>query len=145
MYGSGEQLGRELNTELGSHVKRSAILHTADGLIHLPCRHLLLIERTQEIDREAVRIGTQPTVVIYLWNDHRHPAVQRLHDLIRIGRDDREGQQLSIRLAILPSFPQPGQRIGVAVFHCDSKWLFVLRIELLPFVERISRHKAAPY
>jgi len=69
--------------------------------------------------------------------------LHRLDYFIRIGRYDREGQQVSACFVILPLLPETSELIGLAVLHCNGEWLSRLFIQLLPLIERISGNKTA--
>ena len=52
--------------------------------IRLPSGHLFGRERPHEIDRRTLRVSwSQPSVIVLRLDDHRHPVVQRLEELVR--------------------------------------------------------------
>jgi hypothetical protein len=113
--------------------------------IHLRCRHFAGIERSPQINRRAVRFSSQPAVVIAFKDNHRHSVVQRLDRYVRVRGNDCRRQQLCSCFPIFPLLPWVSQGIyGWPSFIAIANGCLFLRGELLPFVERISRHKTAP-
>ena len=54
--------------------------------------------------------------------------MERLHDLVRVSSDDRECQQLSTRLPILPLLPQASKRVRLTRLEGDGERLLRLSV-----------------
>src|ERR1017187_7038745 len=88
--------------------------------------------------------GCQPSLVIAPLKYHGHSVVYRLHQLIRVCREDGERSQLLSCRSVLPYFPEASECEHRVVLDFNREWLFVLLIDLVPLIEQIGRNKTTP-
>jgi hypothetical protein len=140
---SSRPIGRRLNRLFAVQQLRRVVFYVAHVLADLEGLHFVGGERAEQIDRWLVSdLTIEPPVEVAGVHDDGHAVVNRCHQLIRVSGDDREAlQPLAIR-RVFPCVPQAREGEHIAAGQVEGEGLFVLRIELLPFVEAGSWYQA---
>src|SRR6185312_10415364 len=111
----------------------------------LPGSHFLRRQRAEEIDRRTCRIrGSEPALVVVWRQDHRHTVVNGGGKFVGFGGENGIGLERLAAGFVLPALPQTSEGEDRAVTKANGPRLPIFRVQLLPFVEAVSRDETSP-
>ena len=125
------------------------LLSVIPNTVHLRVRrvhlHRVGVERPQQIYRQSVHLlPIQPAIVVLSVQNHRHPRMQRRHQLVRLCCHNRKGLE-PVTILVLPSVPDSRKSKQMSVHQFKGVGLFRWLPFFWPFIKGIRWNQATSF